>query len=359
MLADIAQPGPHVGENEAQPTLIPQLAGQDLGLLHVVQDAVVLTERRQDDPRVEPDIDRLGLGGRAIGQPSERPQRLLEGSPGFAVGRSRSCAHGRLTTVRDRLVPQLSSHRMVGETLGVLGQAVRVERLDHHHDACMELTTRLLQEGGIRHLLGERVPEGVLEVGKEARFQHESTSLEVGETTSNVLLGLTGHRLKQRERHVVTDDSRRLEQALVLGRQAIDTRRQQALDAGRNLNGLEGRGETIGARFTGERLRLHESPDGLLDEERVAFRSVHQHLLDGIQRRIVPEQHTKEVPGVARRQRLHAKLPASVPTPPFGLGVGAVTDEQKHPSAGRGRGEMIDDRVSLGVGPVNVLHDEQ
>src|SRR6185369_7499996 len=108
----------------------------------------------------------------------------------------------------------------------------------------------------LRHLLGERVPEGVLEVREEARFLQKSAGLEVGETTSNVLLRLAGHGLKQRERHVVTDDRGSLEQALLLGRQAIDARRQQALNAGRNLNGLDGRGQTIGAGFTGERVRL-------------------------------------------------------------------------------------------------------
>ena len=74
----------------------------------------------------------------------------------------------------------------------------------------------------------------------------------------------------------MTDDRGRLEQPLVLGRQAIDARGQQSVDAGRNLNRLDGRGETIGAGFTGERVRLHESPDGLLEKERVSFRPTHQ-----------------------------------------------------------------------------------
>jgi hypothetical protein len=41
MLTDVPKAGAHISEHKPQPPLIAQLACQGLGLLHVVQDAVI------------------------------------------------------------------------------------------------------------------------------------------------------------------------------------------------------------------------------------------------------------------------------------------------------------------------------
>ena len=115
MLANVAEPCTHIGEDKTQTTLIANLARQDFGLLHVMQDAIVLSQRGEDDPRVEPEIDGLGLGRATVGQVPQNPKRLLERGHGLPIRGSHGRAHGGFAEIRDRPVPQLASHGMVGE----------------------------------------------------------------------------------------------------------------------------------------------------------------------------------------------------------------------------------------------------
>src|SRR5207244_7236638 len=62
MVAHVAETSAHVGEDEPQPAPIAKRPRQDFGLAHVTQDAVVLAQRSEDNPRVEPEIDGRGLG---------------------------------------------------------------------------------------------------------------------------------------------------------------------------------------------------------------------------------------------------------------------------------------------------------
>ena len=99
------------------------------------------------------------------------------------------------------------------------------------------------------------------EVGKEAGLVEELGALEVGEATPKLGFVLLGDRLKQGERYVMTDDRGRLEQTLLLGGQPVDARRQNRVDAGRNLDGVDGLGEAIRAGLADERL---SSPPGFV-----------------------------------------------------------------------------------------------
>jgi hypothetical protein len=69
---------------------------------------------------------------------------------------------------------------------------------------------------------------------------------------------------------------RRLEQTLVLARETVDARRHHRVDAGRNLDGVHGPGETIRTGLAGEGIRLHEGAHALLEEERIALRAFAQ-----------------------------------------------------------------------------------
>src|SRR6267142_3188083 len=56
MVAHVAEPGAHVGEDEPQSTSIAKLPCQDRGLPHIPQDSVVLPQGSKDDSRVEPEV---------------------------------------------------------------------------------------------------------------------------------------------------------------------------------------------------------------------------------------------------------------------------------------------------------------
>jgi hypothetical protein len=108
--------------------------------------------------------------------------------------------------------------------------------------------------------------------------------------------------VEQHDGHVLTDDRRRLEQVLVVRREPVDPGRQDHLHARRNLDGLDRPGQTIGAAFPGERPRLHERPDALLDEEGVA--APDQQSLEGLQRRVGAQECAQELARVLGRERV-------------------------------------------------------
>ena len=144
-----------------------------------------------------------------------------------------------------------------------------MERLDRVDDPRVKLAATLLQQAAVRDLVRERVLEGVLEIRKEPGLVEELGGLQVVEPATERLVRQLGDRLEQRERHVLADDGGDLEQAFVLRGEPVDARRQHRLDRGRDLDRLDRLRQPIPASLPRQRLRLHQRPDGLLQEERV------------------------------------------------------------------------------------------
>jgi hypothetical protein len=90
--------------------------------------------------------------------------------------------------------------------------------------------------------VSERVLERVLEVRKEPGLVEELRGLQASQLGAHLVLRRVGNGQEQRHRHILADDGGRLEQALGLGRQAVDARGQ---------DGLHGGGESSGARRAG------------------------------------------------------------------------------------------------------------
>ena len=88
----------------------------------------------------------------------------------------------------------------MGQPLDLLGQPVGIEPLDRLHDPRVEGPPALAEEAAVGHLVRQRVLERVLEVGKEARLVEELRGLQPGEPSAQLLLGLVGDGLQQRER---------------------------------------------------------------------------------------------------------------------------------------------------------------
>ena len=88
-----------------------------------------------------------------------------------------------------------------------------------------------------------------------------------------VLRGV-GDGLEQRERDVLADDGRGLEQGLLFRKEAVDPSGEDGLHRGRHLDGLEGPRQSIAAPLAGQRAGLHERPHTLLEEEGDSLRSL-------------------------------------------------------------------------------------
>ena len=79
------------------------------------------------------------------------------------------------------MLPELAPHGMVGQPLDVLGQPIRIERVDGADDAGVEGPASLLERGTVGDLVGERMLEGVLGIGEEPGLVQELGRLQMRE----------------------------------------------------------------------------------------------------------------------------------------------------------------------------------
>ena len=144
--------------------------------------------------------------------------------------------------------------------------------------------------------------------GKSRGLVEELRGLQARELGAHLVLRRVGDRQEQRHGHVLADDGGGLEQALVLGRQAVDARGQDRLHRGRDLQVLDGPGEPIGAALADQRRRLHQGPHALLEEERIAFRPLDQELLERAEGRVGAEERLEQLVGALGRQGIDPEL---------------------------------------------------
>ena len=96
------------------------------------------------------------------------------------------------------------------EAVDLLGKTVGIEFLDRGDEAAVQGPASLVEEAGVRHLVGQRVLERVLEIRKEPRLVEKLGGLEIGQGAAQIVLVVVGDRLKERERHVPPDHGRHL-----------------------------------------------------------------------------------------------------------------------------------------------------
>ena len=290
--ADVPQ-APEGGE-EPRPVVQPsaQLPGGDVrGLEFAAAGPVDHREAgTESDANVEGFAERLW----ALAQLLKRGQGLLEERDGFAVGRSRHRLLSRLTQVGDRAIPQRPAHSMVSQPLDVLESTVAVERLDRVEDPGVEDALPILKEAPVHHLVGQRVLEGVLGFGEEARLVEKLGDLQAGQAGPERILRQLGDGEKEGERHVAPDDGGRLEQALVLRRKPVDASREHSLHGDRHMAFWKSPRQPVGAPGADEDLSLDQTADALLHEERVPLGPVDEQALEREKTRLLTQHAFQE-----------------------------------------------------------------
>ncbi|HWN91597.1 MAG TPA: hypothetical protein VNQ15_09305, partial [Verrucomicrobiae bacterium] len=97
--------------------LIPERLRQAFGFTETAEDPLKFSERVERRSKVKAKIDGLLQPLASVGQMLQSHQRLLEARHCLLVGRARQCFGASLMEVRDRLLPQLTPHGMVGQPL--------------------------------------------------------------------------------------------------------------------------------------------------------------------------------------------------------------------------------------------------
>src|SRR5258705_486628 len=124
--------------------------------------------------------------------------------------------------------------------------------------------------GAVGDFLGERMLEGVLDLGEEHLLEDQIASAERANGVFQLRLGNLADPLEDRLREALADDRRGLQKApLALGK-PIDARRQQRLDRRRYAELGDGPDQPIRPAPALQAAPLDQRLDDLLDEERIA-----------------------------------------------------------------------------------------
>ena len=211
-----------------------------------------------DRTRGDPTLRRRGGGQRV-------PVVTLRLHVGVEAGGRVACPLG----VDERLLVVAALAEVMGEERRGVVQVVAARRPDRLGDAAMQLPATLHQQGPVRRLRRQGVPERVLGSGPAGRGPDQVAPHELVEVTLDGLA--VDDRTKQPTVERSADDRRRLERPACALRQTIEAGRDEALHA-------VGDGDL--ERVSGEPPpaldRLHDTaidhrPCDLLDEERVAL----------------------------------------------------------------------------------------
>ena len=265
-----------------------------------------------------------------------------------------------LAEIGDRLLPQLAAQGVMGQPLDLLGEPVGREPLDRLDDAGVEGAPPVLEQAPVGHLVRQRVLERVLEVRKEPRLVEELGGLEVGEAAAERLLRHVGDGLEQRERHVLADDG---------GRPAAAAcPRARAGRCGRPGSPGPSPGSAASA-MPSPAGRRHARPPGpsvstsvrTLSSRKKGLPSVRSisRRLSGSKPRVVPEQGVEQLFGALGRQGVDAELPVVGLAAPGVLVLRSVVHEEQQAGGRQALDQAVEQRLGLGVDPVQVLEDQQ
>jgi len=317
------------------------------------------TELGQRLPQLETDLEAHLQGGFGLRERLQDAESLIKTGPGIEECRPRGRLETGLPEVGHGLLVQFAPHGVMSQAFDLLREPLRVQRLDRLHDASVQSSPPVLQDAPVGHLVRERMLEGVFEVREDARLVQELGGLKMTQSPTKVVLGRIGDYLQQREGHILPNDRGGLEKTLVLGRQAIDAGGEDGLRRRRDLPRLRGLGYPVRPTRPDEHLRLDERPHTFFQEERVPLGATNQGPPERLEGRILAEQGRQQLLGTLGRQGIDAQLEVVGLAPPPMLVLGSVVGEEQDTGGGQTVHETVEQRLGLGVDPVEVLDDQQ
>ena len=229
----------HIGGDPPQPRLVVEGLGEGFRLTEVVEHLPEFSELPERIPQVEPEVDRLLHRDAAL---REMRKGCKACSKHATASRRAERANALAPACRQyaTALSQSSPRKACWASRSTCSASRSAEPFDGVDNPGVQGSPPLLEQAAVGHLVGQGVLEGVCELREEAGFVEELGGLEVAEPAAQLLLGQLGDGLQQGEGHLRADDRGGLEQALLLGRQPIDARRQDRLDRRRHLQAVRG-----------------------------------------------------------------------------------------------------------------------
>src|SRR5262249_45574566 len=127
----------------------------------------------------------------------------------------------------------------------------------------------------------------------------------------------------------------------------------------RHLNARQRLRQPIGARLAYKYPGLHQRAYALLQEEGVALGAGDEQPFQWLQTGIIPQQGLEELVSARWRQWVQPQLRVVGLAAPGVLVLGAIVDQQQETSRGQALDQAIEQRLGLGINPVQVFKHQQ
>ena len=137
----------------------------------------------------------------------------------------------------------------MGEPLDLLAEPVGVKLFYGIHDARVDVATALVEHPSVGDVVGKGVLEGVLQVREELRRVEKFSSLQIVQETVKLALRQPTNCMQEGERCIMSNHRRLVQQALLGGGQRVDTRSEDSLHRGRDLDAGERPGKPIATAY--------------------------------------------------------------------------------------------------------------
>src|SRR5262249_55373136 len=145
----------------SQPWLVVEAGGQGFGFPEIFEDAREFSERQERVTKVEAKIDGLRHVRSRLGKTVERVDSVFEVRDRLTIRRPGRRFEPRPSEINGRTLPELPRECMVGQSLDLFGQAIRVVVLDSPDELSVEGAPPPLEQGIIGYLTGEAMLERV------------------------------------------------------------------------------------------------------------------------------------------------------------------------------------------------------
>ena len=290
---------------EPRPRVPRRLSGRVGDRVHEVLDAFqrldllgVLTDGELDLRLLHDGVDPPGgvrLGARHGAEPL---QRHLEMADGLGVGPPPLGLLAREDRIVDGLLRFIASFEMVRDELDDLVEAVGIELLQPHPACRVEPPAAAFQHSVVRHLLRQRMLEGIQTLGTLGAQEDEVQVLQVPKATAHLIGGRLEKPGQQGDPEPTADHRRTLQRLLERIRQPVDAGRDDIVDRRRHRH-IRPR-EPCLARVDDDAARLLQLTEDLLDVQRIAFALLGENPEELIRDSLGGEQrldHLSDVPG--------------------------------------------------------------
>ena len=238
---------------------------------------------------------------------------------------------------------------------GLLVELRRVDRLDGARHRCVDLPPALAELRAVRHLLGQRMLEGIHGVRIERLLVDELRCHERPERGRELRFRQLAHAREHQLGELPPDHGRGLEDPLLALGQTVNPSRENRLHVRRDGEGVDRAQEIVSTALAADRPALDERLHHLLGEEGISRRALADQGAERLQRLGRPEQIAKELRGRLGAERQEGKLLVVNALHPGGVVLGTEVQEEQRPRPGRRLDRHLDERLAGGIEPVEVL----